>query len=57
MRTKSVVKWGAVAIMVLTGLIAWMVVTDERLSRRENDWRNKANKEFQEDFKPGTVKR
>jgi len=39
-------------LAILGGLATLMVLTDEHLSKREDDWRNGSSRWFQDDFPP-----
>lgn len=56
MKTKLTLKIGLGAILLLSGVAIWMAYVDEHTSRRVHEWRLGADKFFQKDFPPGTVK-
>jgi len=50
-RTKQVLRWGMIALMVCGGVLAWMVYTTEHLSKHEYRWqRDYENKKLSQEI-------
>ena len=50
MKAKKVVRWGLVALVVLSGLTAWIVYQTEKISKHEYQWqRDTSGRKFTQD--------